>query len=85
MEQFEYQITDEIGIHARPAGLFVKESSKYSSAVQISCNGKKGDGKSIFGIMGLGAAKGDTITVSVEGADEKEAAKEIEKFLKDNL
>lgn len=85
MEQFEYQIKDEIGIHARPAGLLVKEASKYSSAVQISCNGKKGDAKSIFGIMGLGAAKGDTITVSAEGADEKEAAGEIGKFLQDNL
>lgn len=85
MEQFKYQIKDEIGIHARPAGLLVKEASKYCSAVQISCNEKKGDAKSIFGIMGLGAAKGDTITVSIEGTDEKEAAEEIEKFLRNNL
>lgn len=85
MEQFKYKIKDEIGIHARPAGLLVKEASKYSSVIHISCNEKKGDAKSIFSVMGLGAAKGDTITVSIEGTDEKEAAEEIEKFLKENL
>lgn len=85
MEQFQYQIKDEIGIHARPAGLLVKEASKYSSRVQIECNDKKGDAKSIFGVMGLGAKKGDTVTVAVEGDDEKEAAAEISSFLKNNL
>lgn len=85
MEKFEYQIKDEIGIHARPAGLLVKEASKYASAVQISCNEKKGDAKSIFGVMGLGAKKGDVLTVTVEGDDERMAAGEIEKFLGSNL
>ncbi len=59
--------------------------SKYASAVQISCNDKKGDAKSIFGVMGLGAKKGDVITVTVEGDDERVAAGEIEKFLGSNL
>lgn len=85
MEQFEYQIKDEIGIHARPAGLLVKEASKYSSAIQISSHDKKGDAKSILGIMSLGVAKGDTITVNIEGTDEKEATQGIEKFLQANL
>ena len=85
MEQFQYQIKDEIGIHARPAGLLVKEASKYSSAVEIKCQEKKGDAKSIFGIMSLGAAKGDTITVSIEGSDEKDAARGIETFLQNNM
>lgn len=85
MEQFQYQIKNEIGIHARPAGLLVKEASRYSSAVQVSCQGKSGDAKSVFGVMGLNAEKGDTITVSVEGEDEKEAAKGISSFLQDNL
>lgn len=85
MEQFQYQIKSEIGIHARPAGLLVREASRYSSAVQVSCQGKRGDAKSVFGIMGLDAEKGDTITVRVEGEDEKEAAKGIASFLQDNL
>lgn len=85
MEQFQYQIKDEIGIHARPAGLLVKEASKYASSVRIDCNDKQGDAKSIFGVMGLGAKKGDVITLTVEGDDEKVAAGEIEKFLGSNL
>lgn len=85
MEQFQYQITDKIGIHARPAGLLVKEASKYKSTIWIACNEKKGDAKSIFGIMGLGAAQGDMITVTVEGDDEKSAAAGILEFMQNNL
>ncbi|MCM1087165.1 MAG: HPr family phosphocarrier protein [Muribaculaceae bacterium] len=85
MEQFQYQIKNEIGMHARPAGLLVREASRYSSAVQVSCQGKNGDAKSVFGVMGLDAAQGDTITVQIEGDDEKEAAKGLASFLQNNL
>lgn len=85
MEQFQYRIKDEVGMHARPAGLLVREASKYSSAIQISHQDKTGDAKSILGVMGLGVSKGDMITMNIEGADEKEAAWELKQFFQNNL
>ncbi|MDD6483704.1 MAG: HPr family phosphocarrier protein [Clostridiales bacterium] len=85
MKEFQYTITDQQGIHARPAGMLVKEAAKYQSSITIEKDGKTGDAKRIFAVMALGAKCGNTITVKVDGADEAEAAAAIESFLKANL
>lgn len=86
MQEFKYTITDPVGIHARPAGLLVKEVKAHASTVKIANkDGKSADAKKLLALMGLGIRQGDEITVSVEGADEAEAAASIEKFLKENL
>lgn len=85
MKEFTYVITDPAGIHARPAGLLVKEAAKFSSAISIAKGGKKGDLKRIFGVMALGVKKGETVTITCEGADEEAAAAAISDFLKNNL
>ena len=85
MQQFNYVITDELGIHARPAGLLVKEAGKFQSDIKITKGEKSADAKRIFGIMGLAAKKGEEIILTAEGADEKEAIAAIEEFLKANL
>ncbi|MGN0107979.1 MAG: HPr family phosphocarrier protein [Hominilimicola sp.] len=85
MKEFSYTITDSQGIHARPAGILVKEAAKYQSDITIEKDGKTGDAKRIFAVMGLGVKCGQTINVKVEGADEDEAAKAVEEFLRANL
>lgn len=85
MKEFTYVITDPAGIHARPAGLLVKEAAKFSSAISIAKDSKKGDLKRIFGVMALGVKKGETVTITCEGADEEAAAAAISDFLKNNL
>ena len=70
MKEFTYTITDEQGIHARPAGLLVKEAAGFASAITIEKDGKKVDAKRILGVMGLGAKKGAEITLRAEGEDE---------------
>lgn len=85
MKTFDYTITDPQGIHARPAGMLVKEAAKYQSSITIEKEGKKGDAKKIFAVMGLGVKAGQTITVTVEGSDEDTAAEAVEKFLKETL
>lgn len=85
MKTFEYVITDNEGIHARPAGLLVKTASKYKSTITITKDDKKADAKRIFAVMGLGAKKAETITLTVEGEDEDAAVAELETFLKENL
>lgn len=63
MESFKYIITDENGIHARPAGLLVKEAKGIASKVILSCNGKSVDATKLIAIMSLGAKKGTEVTV----------------------
>ena len=69
MKTFDYTITDEIGIHARPAGLLAKEAKKYASVVTSGFNGKSAQATKLMAVMGLGVKKGHTINVSVEGED----------------
>ncbi|MCI8405235.1 MAG: HPr family phosphocarrier protein [Clostridia bacterium] len=85
MKQFSYTITDPQGIHARPAGILVKEAAKYQSSITIEKDDKSGDAKRIFAVMGLGVKCGNTINVTVDGSDEDEAARAVEEFLKTNL
>lgn len=85
MKELKYVITDELGIHARPAGLLVKEAAKFQSDIKIKKGEKEADAKRIFGIMGLAAKKGDEIVLTADGADEADAIAAIEEFLKANL
>ncbi len=85
MTNFTYVVTDEVGIHGRPAGVLVKKCSEYKSNITISCKGKSADAKRIMGVMSLGAKKGDTIEVSIDGADEVAARADLEQFFKENF
>lgn len=85
MKEFCYVITDEQGIHARPAGLFVKEAAACECNVTISKEGKEVDAKRILGVMGLGVKKGQEIVLKTDGADEDAAMDKLSAFLKENL
>ncbi len=86
MKQFDYTITDPVGIHARPAGQLAKAAKALDSTITIS----KADGKSavatkLMALMGLGIKQGDTIHITIEGGDETANAATLEQFFKDNL
>lgn len=85
MEKFEYVIKDEIGIHARPAGLLAKEAKQYESRITVSANGKTAAATKLMAIMGMGVKCGDTVTVEAEGPDEEKAAAGLKMFLEENL
>lgn len=85
MKSFNYVITDDQGIHARPAGILVKEVKKYGSKVTISSGAKTSDASKLMAIMSMGIKKGTEVTVSVEGDDEDEVAAALEKFFQENL
>ena len=85
MKSFNYTIKDPNGIHARPAGVLVKEAGSFKSDITIEKDGKKADAKRIFAVMGLGVKSGETITVNIEGEDEDKAASSLQEFLQNNL
>lgn len=85
MKTFTYTITDELGIHARPAGLLVKTATPFQSEITLVTPAKKANAKRMMAVMGLGVKKGTELTVNVEGADEEAAAAAMETFFKENL
>ena len=85
MKTFNYTITDPIGIHARPAGMLVKEVKNYESAVTIKKAGKSCDARKLMMLMSLAVKCGDEVTVEVSGADEDTACAALEAFFKANL
>lgn len=85
MKEFQYTIKDEQGIHARPAGLLVKEASRFESDITLICNEKSGDAKRIFAVMALGVKCGNIITIRAEGIDEESAINALTEFLSANL
>lgn len=85
MKSFKYVIKDEIGLHARPAGLLAKAAKEVSSKVTITCNGKSAEATRLMALIGLGAKCGNEVTVTIEGDDEEKAAAVIEKLFHENL
>ena len=87
MKTFEYTIKDELGIHARPAGLLVKEAKKFESECTITKDGKTKKLTQLMMLMSLGVKQGDTVTetVTAEGADEEAAAAALKEFFENNL
>ena len=67
MKEFIYTVTDPQGIHARPAGELVKLAKEFTSSVTISKDGKSGDCKKIFAIMGLGIKGGMEVVLKFDG------------------
>lgn len=85
MQSFRYTITDPLGIHARPAGLLVKQVKNYPSTITIEKDGRQVNALKLMALMGLCVKQGDTVTVTVEGPGEEAAAAELEAWMKANL
>lgn len=85
MKEFDYVITDELGLHARPAGQLVKAASACPCAVRLTANGQTVDAKRVMGVMRLAVKKGGMLTVTCEGEGEEAAAETLRAFLTANL
>ena len=85
MQKFTYKITDELGIHARPAGLLVKTASDFQANIKVRKGNKEADAKRLFSLMSLAVKKGEEIELVAEGTDEAKAIVAMEHFLKTHL
>lgn len=87
MRKINYTVTAKAGIHARPAGLLVKQATSFKSDIKIlnEESGKEADLKRLMAVMALGVKQGYKVEISVEGEDEDEAATTLEAFLKENF
>jgi len=78
-------IKNTLGLHARPAALFVQLANKFQSEIFVEKKEQKVNGKSIMGIMTLAAGKGQKITITADGNDAEKAVNALEKLLKDKF
>ena len=78
MVEKSYTINNRLGLHARPASLFVKTTSRFSSAVKIIKDGQEIDGKSIMGLLMLAAGPGTVLQISANGPDESEVLRALD-------
>jgi len=87
MKKINYTVVAEAGIHARPAGLLVKQAASFKSDIKLlnEENGKEADLKRLMAVMALGVKQGNSTVVTVEGEDEDEAYTVLESFLKENF
>ncbi len=85
MKEFKYVIKDAEGIHARPAGELVKAAKEFTCGITITKDGKSGDCKKIFGLMGLGVKQGNEVIFTFDGADEEAAYEAVSRFVQEKL
>lgn len=85
MRAFTYTIKDELGIHARPAGMLAKTAKALDSEITITKGEKTVGATKLMALMGLGVKCGDTITVTANGGNEDAALEEMKSFLEANL
>lgn len=85
MKNFSYMIKDELGIHARPAGLLVKEAKKYECNITIKKEDKAADMTRLMMVMALGVKKGDIVIVAVDGEQEDVVATNLAMFFEEIL
>ena len=78
----EFVVVNKLGIHARPAAMFVKTANRFTSSIIVEKDGEEVNGKSIMGLMMLAAGPGSTLVVNCEGDDCQEASNEIEALIK---
>ena len=85
MPEIKMTITHEVGLHARPASMFVQTAAKYTSDIEVTHGETTANAKSILAVLTLGAHKDAEIVIKAEGADADEALKALEELVLDNF
>jgi phosphocarrier protein HPr len=78
----EFVVINKLGVHARPAALFVKTANRFTCSIMVSKDGEEVNGKSIMGLMMLAAGPGSKLIVNCEGDDCQEALADIDALIK---
>jgi phosphocarrier protein len=85
MQEISIVVRNKVGLHARPAALFVQIAAAHQSKITVTNGDKTGNAKSILGILALGVNQDDRITIQADGADEGEALEKLAKLVEDNF
>ena len=78
----ELTIVNRLGLHARPAAMFVRIASRHRAEIWVSKEGEEVNGKSIMGLMMLAAGQGSKLRIRCDGSDADKAMEELEELIK---
>ncbi|WP_305768772.1 HPr family phosphocarrier protein [Candidatus Epulonipiscium viviparus] len=81
MKKESIEILAPEGLHARPAGVIVKEAAKFASEIKLAKGAKEVNAKKLISVLSLGAKKGEVVVLTVEGADEDTAFEKIKTLI----
>jgi phosphocarrier protein HPr len=85
MPEIKLTITHKVGLHARPASIFVKTAAEFSSDIEVTHGDKTVNAKSILAVLTLGAHQGSEIVVKAEGDDAEDALSALEELVTNNF
>lgn len=85
VQEITLTIQHKVGLHARPAALFVQTANRFQSEIMVEKDGKLVDAKSILSVLTLGATQGTVVIVRAEGPDESEAAQALKELVESNF
>lgn len=85
MPEISLRVEHPVGLHARPAALFVQTAKQFKSNIKVRHGDKEADAKSILGVLTLGANQGAVVTIQAEGEDAEEALKAIKELFESNF
>jgi phosphocarrier protein len=85
MKQIKAPVVNRLGMHARPAALFVKTASRFQSRIWVSKDELEVNGKSIMGVMMLAAEPGSSLVIRADGPDEDEALEALARLVADKF
>jgi phosphocarrier protein HPr len=77
MPEREVTLTNDVGLHARPAAVFSKAATRFAADVKVTKGGSEANAKSIMAVLKLDVRKGDAITIATEGEDADDALDEL--------
>ncbi len=81
----ELKVLNKLGLHARPAALFVKAASRFVSDITVERSGNEVSGKSIMGLMTLEAGMGAVLKITADGPDAEAAISELQKLIENKF
>ena len=78
--RLDVSVSQEMGLHARPAAQLAQEADSFESEIYLELDGERADAKSVLDILSLAAVRGTTLTITASGADAEEAVDHIRRF-----
>ncbi|MBE6872241.1 MAG: HPr family phosphocarrier protein [Ruminococcaceae bacterium] len=81
----EAVISNQVGLHARPATFFIQKANEFKSSIWVEKEERRVNAKSLLGVLSLGVAKGSTINIIADGVDEEEAVKAMLELIANNF
>ena len=85
MTEITLTLKNKVGLHARPAAEMIKTAAKFKSKIALTGNEKQANAKSIITVLSLGLKRGDSLTISADGADEREAIQALSELIRSNF